>query len=117
MNSFRKQLMLAAALALSGVINMAVAQEISGGATTASMPVPDTLGNVTQKRLDSADGERSNWLQVNGGYSQTRFFPGKQINTRNVKRLRPAFIFQTEILESMETAPFGVDGVMFLTTS
>jgi alcohol dehydrogenase (cytochrome c) len=117
MNKFSKPLMLAAALALAGGINMAAAQEISGGATTASMPMSDKLGAVSQKRLDGADKEKTNWLQVNGGYSQTRFFPGKQINNKNVKRLRPAFIFQTEILESMETAPLVVDGVMFLTTS
>ncbi len=29
----------------------------------------------------------------------------------------PAFVFQTAVLESMETAPIVVDGVMFLTTS
>ncbi len=117
MNQFSKPLMLATALALAGGINMAVAQEISGGATTASMPMSDKLGDVSQKRLDGADKEKTNWLQVNGGYSQTRYFPGRQINNKNVHRLRPAFIFQTEILESMETAPLVVDGVMFLTTS
>ena len=31
--------------------------------------------------------------------------------------LKPAFVFQTAVLESMETAPIVVDGVMFLTTS
>jgi len=117
MNQLSKPLMLAAAMAFAGAMNLAIAQEISGGATTASMPMTNDLGNVTQNRLDGADREGSNWLQVNGGYSQTRFFPGKQINNRNVHRLRPAFIFQTAILESMETAPLVVDGVMFLTTS
>ena len=31
--------------------------------------------------------------------------------------MKPAFVFQTAVLESMETAPIVVDGVMFLTTS
>jgi PQQ-dependent dehydrogenase (methanol/ethanol family) len=37
--------------------------------------------------------------------------------TQNVGKLRPAFQFQTEVLESMETAPIVVDGVMYITTS
>ena len=40
-----------------------------------------------------------------------------QINTSNVAKLKPAFIFQTEVLESMETAPIVVDGIMYITTS
>ncbi len=117
MKVISKSLMLAASIALAGSVNLASAQEISGGATTAVKPMSGDLGSVTQKRLDGADKEQTNWLQVNGGYSQTRYFPGKQINTGNVKNLRPAFIFQTDVLESMETAPLVVDGVMFLTTS
>ncbi|GAC1412530.1 MAG: methanol/ethanol family PQQ-dependent dehydrogenase [Burkholderiaceae bacterium] len=58
-----------------------------------------------------------NWLHTNGNYAQTRFYPGKQINTTNVKTLRPEFSFQTEVHESMETAPIVVDGVMYMTTA
>ena len=36
-------------------------------------------------------------------YEQTRYYPAAQINSKNVGKLRPAFIFQTEVLESMET--------------
>ena len=39
------------------------------------------------------------------------------INTKNVQKLQPAFTFQTEVRESMETAPIVVDGVMYMTTS
>ncbi len=46
-----------------------------------------------------------------------RHYGGNQINTGNVKNLRPVFVFQTEVVESMETAPIVVDGVMYLTTS
>ena len=35
----------------------------------------------------------------------------------NVAKLKPAFVFQTAVLESMETAPIVDNGVMFLTTS
>jgi PQQ-dependent dehydrogenase (methanol/ethanol family) len=50
-------------------------------------------------------------------YAQTRYYPAAQINSGNVAKLRPAFTFQTEVLESMETAPIVVDGVMYITTS
>ena len=50
-------------------------------------------------------------------YAQTRYYPAAQINTTNVAKLRPAFQFQTEVLESMETAPIVVDGIMYITTS
>jgi PQQ-dependent dehydrogenase (methanol/ethanol family) len=73
--------------------------------------------NVSQSQLDQAGAQEQDWLHTNGNYAQTRFYPGKQINSGNVKNLRPKFTFQTEVLESMETAPIVVDGVMYMTTS
>ena len=43
--------------------------------------------------------------------------PARRSTPATSRKLRPAFVFQTEVLESMETAPIVVDGVMFLTTS
>jgi PQQ-dependent dehydrogenase (methanol/ethanol family) len=97
------------ALALAGA-------EISGGGTKVSAPVPKKIA-VTQAMLSAADKDSKNFLHSNMSYSQTRYYPSAQINTTNVKNLHPKFIFQTEVLESMETAPIVVDGVMFLTTS
>jgi PQQ-dependent dehydrogenase (methanol/ethanol family) len=81
----------------------------------------DTLyGNmqtVTQDMLDRADGDSNNFLHTNGNYSQTRYHTASQINIENVGDLRPAWIFQTEIVESMETSPLVVNGVMYVTTS
>src|SRR6185369_7247848 len=88
-----------------------------GGATTMAHPMSSKLGAVTQDRLNKAHSDKANWLHVNGGYEQTRYFPGTQINAGNVAKLRPAFVFQTALIESLETAPLIVDGVMFLTTS
>ena len=93
------------------------ADEVQGGATTSAAPVPSRFTPVSQHQLDAAAGDAANWLHPNGSYTQTRFYPGSQINTTNVARLRPAFIFQTAVNESMETAPIVKDGVMFLTTS
>jgi alcohol dehydrogenase (cytochrome c) len=73
--------------------------------------------DVSQKMLNEAGRQTRNWLHTNGSYDQMRFYPGSQINTENVKRLRPAFVFQTEVVESMETAPIVIDGIMYMTTS
>ena len=91
------------------------AQEIQKAATTGTS-VPKKI-NVTQDRLSKAGGDSRNWLHTQGNYSQTRYYPGTQINAENVGKLRPAFVVQTEVVESMETAPIVVDGVMFITTS
>ena len=72
---------------------------------------------VSQEQLNAAAGDANNFLHTNGNYDQTRYFPGKQINTSNVGKLHPAWIFQTEVKESLETTPIVVDGVMYVTTS
>ncbi|HEV7574553.1 MAG TPA: PQQ-dependent dehydrogenase, methanol/ethanol family [Caldimonas sp.] len=90
--------------------------EVSGGANATGGPVPKSI-SVPQARLDGADKDSSNFLHSNMNYAQTRYYPAAQINTTNVAKLRPAFSFQTEVLESMETAPIVVDGIMYITTS
>ena len=104
---------LAAAVFCSGVIAQA---EVSGQASATGSPVPRTV-SVAQGQLDAADSDASNFLQSNMNYAQTRYYPATQINSGNVSKLRPAFQFQTAVLESMETAPIVVDGIMFVTTS
>ena len=102
--------------ALAAATSMAYAQEVPTGAGIKALPMASSLQPVTQAMLDRADGS-SDWLMSNGGYSQMRYSVASQINPSNVARLRPAFVFQTAVVESMETAPLVVDGVMFLTTS
>ncbi len=72
---------------------------------------------VTQEQLNAADKNANDFLLTNGNYAQTRFYPGKQISRDNVKNLHVAWIFQTDVKESLETSPIVVDGVMFVTTS
>jgi alcohol dehydrogenase (cytochrome c) len=107
------------ALALvAGFTGSALAQEISGGATTVANPIPDNMFRVvSQAMLDAAEGNEQDWLHSNMAYSNSRYHPADQIHARNVSRLRPAFIFQTAVLESMETAPIVNNGVMYITTS
>jgi PQQ-dependent dehydrogenase (methanol/ethanol family) len=91
--------------------------EIAGGAPPATGgPVPTAI-SVPQARLDAADKDGSNFLHSNANYAQTRYYPASQINTKNVAKLKPVFVFQTAVVESMETAPIVVDGVMYVTTS
>jgi PQQ-dependent dehydrogenase (methanol/ethanol family) len=107
----------APAVALALVAVTAAAQEVGAGATTSARPMSASLAPISQAMLDGAGKDSKNWLHSNGSYEQTRFYPGKQLNTENVSKLKPAFVFQTAVLESMETAPIVDNGVMFLTTS
>jgi alcohol dehydrogenase (cytochrome c) len=108
---------------LAGIIALyavgaAHGQEIQGqkGKNDGAPAITQTI-NVSQTQLNNAAGQGKDWLHTNGDYAQTRFYPGKQINAGNVKNLRPEFSFQTEVRESMETAPIVVDGIMYMTTS
>jgi alcohol dehydrogenase (cytochrome c) len=108
----------AAAIALAfGSIVATPAQDMSGSSTTTAAPMSSALAPVSQAMLDGAAKDTKNWIHANGSYDNARFYAGNQINTANVGKLKPAFVFQTAVLESMETAPIVVDGVMFLTTS
>jgi PQQ-dependent dehydrogenase (methanol/ethanol family) len=72
---------------------------------------------VTQDMLDHAYGDSNNFLHTNGNYDQTRYYPARQINRHNVHELEEAWVFETEIVESMETTPIVVNGIMYVTTS
>jgi alcohol dehydrogenase (cytochrome c) len=112
---FRQVGMIFAVGVLSGTVG---AEEIQGQKGMSNGQVALTKGiNVTQAQLNNAGKQTADWLHTNGDYAQTRFYGGKQINASNVKKLRPEFMFQTEVRESMETAPIVVDGVMYMTTS
>ena len=106
---------LAAALGAAG-LGAQAQSEIQGVAAPSGGPVPKAI-SVSQGKLTAADKDGANFLHSNMSYAQTRYYPAAQINTGNVARLKPAFQFQTEVLESMETAPIVVDGIMYITTS
>ncbi|HIM20598.1 MAG TPA: quinonprotein alcohol dehydrogenase [Rhodospirillales bacterium] len=91
--------------------NPVVAEEVKGATLYGNM------ATVTQDMLNRAGSDANNFLHTNGNYAQTRYYPASQINTSNVKNLRPAWIFQTEVVESLETSPLVINGVMYVTTS
>ena len=112
-----RRLSLAVGSALTIIATGALAQaEISGAAAPTGSPVPKAV-SVSQGQLDAAGADSANFLHSNMNYAQTRYYPASQINTKNVAKLKPAFTFQTEVLESMQTAPIVVDGIMYITTS
>lgn len=100
------------ALPLALVAGLASAQEEVGGGT-----LYGDLSYVTQDMLSRAAGDGNNFLHTNGNYDQTRYYPSRQINTDNVRNLRPAWILQTEIVDTMETTPIVVNGIMYVTTA
>ena len=71
----------AAAFALAST---ASAQEIKPA--SGAMSGTATVTPVSQKDLDNAARDGSNFLHTNGNYEQTRFYPNGQINRGNVGR-------------------------------
>ncbi len=99
------------------VASLGVAALLVWGAPAHGDTLYGDMLTVTQDMLDRAGNDANNWLHTNGSYAQTRYAPSTQINSSNVHKLRPAFVFQTEIVESFETSPIIVNGTMFFTTS
>jgi alcohol dehydrogenase (cytochrome c) len=111
-----KTMLLAGAMAMSlPLACVAAGQETGGGGGggAANVQIP----TVSQSMLNSAAKDSKNFLATNGNYDQTRFHPADEITTKNVKGLHVAWIFQTDVRESMETSPIVVNGVMYITTS
>ncbi|MGP4017743.1 PQQ-dependent dehydrogenase, methanol/ethanol family [Saccharopolyspora sp. 5N708] len=83
---------------------------------------PDVVSGVTYERLLNAKSESHNWLTYYGTYDGQRYSTLDQINTENVKRIGPAWMFQAGTsgmiagasTYAFEAAPIVVDGVMFL---
>ena len=93
---------------------------LSTGALGQEVKVASKWGDmqtVIQDLLNRAASHGNNFLHTNGDYFQNRHYPNRQINTTNVSKLRPAWIFQTEVKESLETSPIVINGVMYVTTS
>jgi alcohol dehydrogenase (cytochrome c) len=83
---------------------------------------PPVAQNVTYERILEARSEPQNWLTYYGAYDGQRYSSLDQINTENVERLAPAWVFQFgsiglhagQSTYSFEAAPVVVDGVMYV---
>src|SRR5436189_1458442 len=73
--------------------------------------------DVTDDRLLNDGSDGANWLMYNRTYSGWRFSPLEQINTSNVKKLVPKWIFAGGTLGDQQTTPIVNDGVMFTTST
>ena len=113
MNKWKKVLLVPVCASFIFIFSsgLALGEEVQGSTLYGNMM------QVTQDLLNRASGDANNFLHTNGNYEQTRYYPASQINKENVKKLRPAWIFQTEIVESMETTPIVVNGIMYVTTA
>jgi len=65
-------------------------------------------------RLLQAHRDVSNWLTYGRDYGNQRFSPIAQINTTNVHRLAPRWIYQSGVASTFQASPIVVDGVMYL---
>ena len=60
----------------------------------------------------------ANWPSYGGTDMAWRYSALDQVNTNNVKKLRPAWIFQTgEYSDALQSTPIVIDGVMYLSTN
>ncbi|MBO0728986.1 MAG: PQQ-dependent dehydrogenase, methanol/ethanol family, partial [Acidimicrobiaceae bacterium] len=97
----------------------AIDQGVLSGKTGTAPPV---VSSVTYERILDARSEPHNWLTYYGAYNGQRYSPLDQINTENVKRIGPAWMFQAGTsgliagasTYAFEAAPIVVDGVMYL---
>ncbi|GHF69560.1 alcohol dehydrogenase (cytochrome c) [Amycolatopsis bartoniae] len=83
---------------------------------------PAVAAGVTYERILDARSEPQNWLTYYGTYDGQRYSPLDQINTGNVHRIGPAWMFQAGAsgmiagasTYAFEATPIVVDGVMYL---
>jgi len=113
----RPKLLRFAALALAGAALTGLAGQSLRAQETGNTTLYGDMQTVTQDLMDRAASDGNNFLHTNGNYQQTRYHPARQINVSNVHKLRPAWIFQTDLIETMETTPIVVNGVMYVTTA
>jgi alcohol dehydrogenase (cytochrome c) len=84
---------------------------------------PQVATGVNYERIRQARSEPHNWLTYYGAYDGQRYSPLDQINTENVGRLKPAWVFQCGAVGlqagattyAFEASPIVVDGVMYIT--
>jgi alcohol dehydrogenase (cytochrome c) len=84
---------------------------------------PQVTSGVNYERIRQARSEPQNWLTYYGAYDGQRYSALDQINTENVGRLKPAWVFQCGAVGlqagattyAFEASPIVVDGVMYIT--
>ena len=75
---------------------------------------PACAADVTDQRLLDAGSDKGEWLMNGRTYSADRFSPLDQIDTGNVAKLAPAWIYQTGKPATFQATPLVADGVLYL---
>ncbi|HML15423.1 MAG TPA: PQQ-dependent dehydrogenase, methanol/ethanol family [Bryobacteraceae bacterium] len=75
--------------------------------------------SLTLLSLDGQDGAtRADWPSYGGTHLAWRYSALDQINTANVKKLAPAWAFQTgDYDQGLQSTPIVIDGVLYLSTT
>jgi glucose dehydrogenase len=73
-----------------------------------------TAADISDQRLLSAQGDASNWLTYGRDYTNQRFSPLAQIDTRNVGKLAPRWVYRSGVESTFQASPIVADGVMYL---
>src|SRR5438309_8837943 len=73
--------------------------------------------DVTDDRLANAGSDPANWLMYSRTYNGWRYSPLDQINTGNIKKLVPKWIFAGGVLGEQQMTPVVNSGAMFTTST
>ncbi|HKQ76735.1 MAG TPA: PQQ-dependent dehydrogenase, methanol/ethanol family, partial [Blastocatellia bacterium] len=73
------------------------------------------FGQVSYDRIRRAEAEPGNWLTYSGNYQGHQHSPLGEINTTNVARLKPVWIYQMHDQGRVQTSPIVVDGILYIT--
>ena len=84
---------------------LVAAAAIAAGPASAQRPAPAPVAGQQE------DGQ---WTMPAKTYSSTRYSALNQINTTNVRALRPEFTFSTGVTRGQEAAPIVVGGTMYI---
>ncbi|MHB8885950.1 MAG: lanthanide-dependent methanol dehydrogenase XoxF5 [Methylovirgula sp.] len=71
---------------------------------------------MANENLEQMSKNPKDWVMQSGNYANWRYSSLKQINTKNVKYLTPAWTFSTGVLRGHEGGPLVVGDVMYLVT-
>ncbi len=95
-----------------GLNPVALGQAVANPGSFQMQPVTQNV-EITDAMMRDA-GRSDDWLLHGRTYDNQRFSSFTQINTANVRRLRPTAIIQTGITKTMEATAIEVDGVLYI---
>ena len=83
----------------------------------AIIPILVIAADVGTQRLAKSQDDPASWLMYGKNYGAWRYSPLKQIDSANIGRLTPQWIFQAAGAAPIEATPLVFDGLMFFTGS